>query len=86
MNTTSPQAVRTVVVATDLSPASEIAVDQAAMLARRWDADLVLLHVFNDGVWATITAIYEGEGWGAGGGGLAREWRSVGYRADGLEG
>ena len=63
MNTTSPQAVRTVVVATDLSPASEIAVDQAAMLARRWDADLVLLHVFNDGVWATITAIYESEVW-----------------------
>jgi nucleotide-binding universal stress UspA family protein len=52
-----------VVVATDLSPASEIAVDQAAMLARRWDADLVLLHVFNDGVWATITAIYESEVW-----------------------
>ncbi|MEN9476008.1 MAG: Universal stress protein family, partial [Pseudomonadota bacterium] len=49
MNTTSPQTVRTVVVATDLSPASEIAVDQAAALARRWDADLVLLHVFNDG-------------------------------------
>ena len=63
MNTTSPQAVRTVVVATDLSPASEIAVDQAAMLARRCDADLVLLHVFNDGVWATITAIYESEVW-----------------------
>ena len=63
MNTTSPQAVRTVVVATDLSPASEIAVDQAAMLARRWDADLLLLHVFNDGVWATITAIYESEVW-----------------------
>lgn len=63
MNTTSPQTVRTVVVATDLSPASEIAVDQAAMLARRWDADLVLLHVFNDGVWATITAIYESEVW-----------------------
>ena len=63
MNTTSPQTVRTVVVATDLSPASEIAVDQAAMLARRWDADLLLLHVFNDGVWATITAIYESEVW-----------------------
>ena len=63
MNTPSPQTVRTVVVATDLSPASEIAVDQAAMLARRWDADLLLLHVFNDGVWATITAIYESEVW-----------------------
>ena len=63
MNMPSPQAVRTVVVATDLSPASEIAVDQAAMLARRWDADLLLLHVFNDGVWATITAIYESEVW-----------------------
>lgn len=63
MNMPSPQTVRTVVVATDLSTASEIAVDQAAMLARRWDADLVLLHVFNDGVWATITAIYESEVW-----------------------
>ncbi|MFN4326200.1 MAG: universal stress protein [Azonexus sp.] len=66
MNMPSPHIVRTVVVATDLSPASEIAVDQAAMLARHWDAELILLHVFNDGVWATITAIYESEVWAAG--------------------
>lgn len=63
MNNLSPQAIRTLVVATDLSPSSEIAVDQAARLAKRWNAELVLLHVFNDGVWATLTAIYESELW-----------------------
>ena len=55
--------IRTLVAATDLSPASELAVEQAALLAKRWDADLVLLHVFNDGFWATIKAIYEAEHW-----------------------
>lgn len=38
MNNLSPQAIRTLVVATDLSPSSEIAVDQAARLAKRWNA------------------------------------------------
>ena len=59
----SPNTVRTLVAATDLSPASALAVEQAALLAKRWDADLVLLHVFNDGFWATIKAIYETEQW-----------------------
>lgn len=57
------QRVRTIVAATDLSPASDIAVEQAALLARKWDAELVLLHVFNDGFWSTIKAIYAAEHW-----------------------
>jgi len=63
MNNPSLQTVRTVVAATDLSTASELAVEQAALLAKQWDADLVLLHVFNDGFWATIKAHYETERW-----------------------
>lgn len=63
MNNPSLQTVRTLVAATDLSPASVLAVEQAALLAKRWDADLVLLHVFNDGFWATIKALYEAERW-----------------------
>jgi nucleotide-binding universal stress UspA family protein len=63
MNNPSLQTVRALVAATDLSPASELAVEQAALLTKRWDADLVLLHVFNDGFWATIKAIYEAEHW-----------------------
>ncbi|MDK9724506.1 MAG: universal stress protein [Sterolibacteriaceae bacterium MAG5] len=63
MDHSSPPAVRTLVVATDLSPAAEVAVDQAALLAKRWDAELTLLHVFNDGVWATLKAIYATERW-----------------------
>lgn len=63
MNNPSLQTVRTVVAATDLSKASELVVEQAALLAKRWDADLVLLHVFNDGFWASIIAIHETEHW-----------------------
>lgn len=63
MDNPSAGAVRTLVAATDLSPASALAVEQAALLAKRWDADLVLLHVLNDGIWATIRALYEAEHW-----------------------
>lgn len=56
--------VHTLIVASDLSPASEIAVEQAALLAKRWNAELVMLHVFNDSVWASIKAIYDAETWG----------------------
>lgn len=63
MDHSSPPVVRTLVVATDLSPAADVAVDQAALLAKRWDAELLLLHVFNDGVWATLKAIYATERW-----------------------
>jgi nucleotide-binding universal stress UspA family protein len=57
------QNVRTIVAATDLSPASNIAVEQAALLAKQFGAELVLLHVFNDGFWSTIKAIYSAEHW-----------------------
>lgn len=63
MNNPFRPTVRTLVVATDLSPASELAVEQAALLAKRWDAELVLLHIFNDGFWATIKALYAAERW-----------------------
>jgi nucleotide-binding universal stress UspA family protein len=61
-NPTKPN-VRTIVAATDLSPASNIAVEQAALLAKQFGAELVLLHVFNDGFWSTIKAIYSAEHW-----------------------
>jgi nucleotide-binding universal stress UspA family protein len=63
MSNPTTQHVRTLVAATDLSPASDIAVEQAALLAKQWDAELVLLHVFNDAFWSTIKAIYAAEHW-----------------------
>lgn len=63
MNNSIPQAVQRLIAATDLSPASDIAVEQAALLAKEWNVELVLLHVFNDGFWATIKALYEAERW-----------------------
>jgi len=63
MNQPSPQAVRNLVVATDLSPAADVAVERAVRLARQWQAGLCLLHVFNDGFWATIKTVYQGESW-----------------------
>jgi nucleotide-binding universal stress UspA family protein len=63
MSNPTMQRVRTIVAATDLSPASDIAVEQAALLAKQWDTELVLLHVFNDGFWSSIKAIYAAERW-----------------------
>lgn len=63
MRNSIPQTVQRLVAATDLSPASDIAVEQAALLAKAWNAELVLLYVFNDGFWVTIKAIYEAERW-----------------------
>lgn len=61
---TTPQPdIRTILVATDLSPASDVAVDQAARLAAQRGAQLLLLHVFNDGLWASVKAIYAAERW-----------------------
>ncbi len=55
--------VRVIVATTDLSPSTERAVEQAAVLAKKSGAELCLLHVFNDGVWATIKALYAAERW-----------------------
>lgn len=63
MSNPTMQSVCTIVSATDLSPASNIAVEQAALLAKQFGAELVLLHVFNDGFWSTIKAIYSAEHW-----------------------
>ncbi len=63
MNTPLLRPIDRVVAATDLSPASELAVEQAALLAKRWGAALLLLHVFNDGFWATLKALYQAEQW-----------------------
>jgi nucleotide-binding universal stress UspA family protein len=63
MSNPTLQHVRTIVAATDLSPASDVAVEQAALLAKQWDAELVLLHIFNDGFWSSIKAIYAAERW-----------------------
>lgn len=60
-----PAPVRLIVAATDLSPSAEQSVEQAAILAAKWGAELCLLHVFDDGVWATIKALYETERWSA---------------------
>lgn len=54
---------RLIVAATDLSPASDRVVEQSARLAAQWGAGLCLLHVFNDGIWATIKAVYSAERW-----------------------
>ncbi len=63
MNTWSPVSIKTIVVATDLSQTADVAVEQAAVLAKRWGASLWMLHVFNDSRWASIKGIYEAERW-----------------------
>jgi nucleotide-binding universal stress UspA family protein len=60
---TAPNPDSLIVAATDLSPAADRAVAKAAMLAAQRGAELCLLHVFNDGLLATIKAIYDAERW-----------------------
>ncbi|MCX8085465.1 MAG: universal stress protein [Rhodocyclaceae bacterium] len=52
-----------IVVATDLSEAAQLAVERGARLARALGAELSLLHVFNDGLWATLTQLYDAKHW-----------------------
>lgn len=54
---------RTIIVATDFSASATRAVNQAAYLAQAWDAKLILVHVFNDSVWASLKAVYNLPGW-----------------------
>jgi nucleotide-binding universal stress UspA family protein len=54
---------KTIVAATDFSENASRAVRQAAYLARAWNASLTLVHVFNDGVWASLRAVYDLPGW-----------------------
>lgn len=53
----------TIIAATDFSENAMRAVQQAAHLARAWGAKLVLAHVFNDSVWASVKAVYDLSGW-----------------------
>lgn len=50
-------------VATDLSPHADLAVERAARLARRLGAGLLLLHVFNDTLWAAVTGVFDVRSW-----------------------
>lgn len=54
---------RTLIAATDFSASATRAVRQAAHLARAWGAKLILVHVFNDSVWASLRAVYDLPGW-----------------------
>lgn len=54
---------RIIIAATDFSPSATRAVRQAAYLARAWQAQLILVHVFNDSVWASLRAVYDLPGW-----------------------
>ncbi|CAG0951576.1 TRAP-T-associated universal stress protein TeaD [Rhodocyclaceae bacterium] len=54
---------RTLVVATDFSSGAELAVERAARIARNRGAALWLLHVFDDGVWASMRSLYDIERW-----------------------
>jgi nucleotide-binding universal stress UspA family protein len=65
MLTAVPAPIRLIVAATDLSPAADQAVAKAAVLAAQWGAELCLLHVFDDSLWATIKAVYDAERWSA---------------------
>lgn len=65
MDSSKPESVSVIVVATDFSPGSDLAIERAALLARQSDAELWLLHVFDDGLWATIKNIYDAERWAA---------------------
>ncbi len=55
-----PQAI---IAATDFSVSAQRAVEQAARLAKEWNAALTLVHVFNDSAWASIKAIYDLSRW-----------------------
>lgn len=60
-----PAPVRLIAAATDLSPSADQAVEQAAILAGTRNAALCLLHVFDDGIWATIKSLYDAAHWTA---------------------
>ncbi|HNN07285.1 MAG TPA: universal stress protein, partial [Azospira sp.] len=46
-----------------MSEAARIAVEGAARLTRRQNADLHVLHVFDDGIWATLKNLYDTQHW-----------------------
>jgi nucleotide-binding universal stress UspA family protein len=48
-----------IVVATDFSAGAGIALERAARLAQRRQAPLYVLHVFDDGIWASLASIFQ---------------------------
>lgn len=52
-----------IIAATDFSENATRAVRQAAHLASAWKSKLLLVHVFNDSVWASLKAVYDLPGW-----------------------
>lgn len=54
---------RMIITATDFSENATRAVRQAALLAKAWKSNLLLVHVFNDSVWASLKAVYDLPGW-----------------------
>jgi len=55
-----------VVVATDFSDGAAVAVERAAALAGTLQTRLHVLHVFNDGIWATLANLYDTAHWQGG--------------------
>lgn len=53
----------TIVAASDFSPAADLAVERAAKMAKHLSCGLRLVHVFNDGIWASVRNIYDLERW-----------------------
>lgn len=76
------EAGRPIVVATDFSDAANTAVEVAAGLARHLGADLHVLHVFNDGLWATLKNLYDTQHWSGDDPVLAARRRLSGLSAD----
>lgn len=54
---------RAIVAATDFSESAQLAVKQAAQLAKQWNATLTLIHVFNDSAWSSIKKIHDLSSW-----------------------
>lgn len=52
-----------IVAASDFSPAAALAIERAARMAKQLDCGLRLVHVFNDGIWASVRNIYDLERW-----------------------
>lgn len=52
-----------IVAATDFSETAMRAVEQAARLAKEWNAVLSVIHVFNTSAWSSIKAVYDVSRW-----------------------
>lgn len=71
-----------IVVTTDFSAGAAIALERAAALAKSWQAPLYVLHVVNDGIWASLASIYESASWYGADSGLATRRRLADLASD----